>query len=338
MNKNRVFIGFIALVLVASFSCQRNPLKIDVSNVDIDLRVHRFDTVLFNIPVDSIADYVLKLEEDYGEFFDIYNRNIINIGGTNSIEYSRYLRQFLTHYVSQEANQQSKKVFTDFSDVQAKLTQAFKHYNYYFPEREIPEVYTYTAGFNQSVITAKNILGIGLDKYLGEKCESYDRLGLEMYRRVNMNREMIPSDCMMAWAYAEFAYNDSIDNLLSNMIYKGKVKYFVDAMMPDEPENLKMGFTTDQLKRCKSNESAMWTYFVENKLLFSTDMMEFRRYTDVGPFTSTFTKESPAQTGVWMGWQIVKSYMKNNTGETLMQLMQEDDCLKILNLSRYNPA
>lgn len=337
MNKRRVFAGLLFVLFVSLISCQKKTLKVDVSDLEVDLTIHRFDTLLFSIPIDSIEDHVLQIEADYPEFFDIYNRNIINIGGTNTSTYVKFLRQFLTHYVTQEAYQQSQEVFNDFSEAEAKLTQAFKHYKYYFPENTIPEIYTYTAGFNQSIITAENIIGIGLDKYLGQKCESYDKLGLEWYRKVNMHKDKIPSDAMMAWAYAEFAYNDSIDNLLSNMIYKGKVKYFVDAMMPDESEHLKMGFTPEQLKWCKENDASMWTFFIENKLLFSTDIMEFRRYTEAGPFTSAFSKESPARTGVWIGWQIVKAYMENNPEITLPQLMEEDDYLKILNLSKYNP-
>jgi uncharacterized protein YjaZ len=72
-------------------------------------------------------------------------------------------------------------------------------------------------------------------------------------------------------------------------------------------------------------------------MLFSSDRMNLVRFINPAPFTTPFGQKSPGKTGVWMGWQIVKSYMKKNPGSTVQGLMAEQDCHKILNESGYAP-
>jgi hypothetical protein len=40
---------------------------------------------------------------------------------------------------------------------------------------------------------------------------------------------------------------------------------------------------------------------------------------------------------MWVGWQIIKSYMKNNKDATLEKLMAEPDAQRILSKSKYRP-
>ena len=113
--------------------------------------------------------------------------------------------------------------------------------------------------------------------------------------------------------------------------------YFLDCVFPDESDYLKIGFLPEKIKWCKDHENGMWTYLIENKLLFTIDHMNIRRFTGPGPFTASFTQESPGKAGVWIGWQIVRRYMKKNPQVSLSSLMKDNDYQKILNLSGYSP-
>jgi len=151
-----------------------------------------------------------------------------------------------------------------------------------------------------------------------------------------MKKEKIVPDVITALAIAEFPYNDSLDNVLNRMIYNGKIMYFLDQILPETHDSVKISYTPTQLEWCTQSESEMWTFLVENKILFKSDYMEIKRYFDDGPFTASFPRQSPARTGIWLGWQIVRSYMKNNT-VSLNELMLDKDYQKILNLSKYRP-
>ncbi len=102
-------------------------------------------------------------------------------------------------------------------------------------------------------------------------------------------------------------------------------------------EHFKMGFTEDQMKWCRNNEKQMWTYLVEEKLLFSTDQMTIRKLTEDAPSTQFFTAESPGRAAVWQGLQIIRAFADRNPHLTLSQIMSQRDYQEVLRLSKYNP-
>jgi hypothetical protein len=60
-------------------------------------------------------------------------------------------------------------------------------------------------------------------------------------------------------------------------------------------------------------------------------------FTNDGPFTGSISKECPPRIAMWIGWQIVKSYMDHNEQVSLEELMNEKDAQKILSKSKYKP-
>jgi hypothetical protein len=223
------------------------------------------------------------------------------------------------------------------NELSDQLTAAFSNYKEYFPEKRIPHIYSCISGWNQSVVTSDTILAIALDKYLGRHCDFYERLQFEHYMRYTMQREYIVPDCMKAWGYTTFEFRDSANCLLNNILYEGKIAYFINKMIPEAHDTIIFGFTPAQLKWCTNNSEQMWTYLVEHKLLFSTNNLTIRKLVYPAPFTSYFTQESPGRAAVWLGYKIVNAYMKHNVDVSLSQLMQETDYQKILRMSNFKP-
>jgi hypothetical protein len=332
-----LFSVLSAVLLLAFPSCRKAAYRTDIAGMELEVVIHRFEQDLFAVDFDSIGAAVPGFYARYGEFFDLFNHRIINIGSARQVTYPDYLRSFLTDYLNHQVFKEVMKVFPDLGWLEQRLSDAFKRYIRHFPDRDVPEIYSFVSRFNQSIVTAENILGIGLDNYLGTDCEFYPRLGLHRYQISRMHPGKIASDCMMGWAMSEFEYNDSVDNVLSNMIYHGKMACFTKWMLPGEADSVIMGFSAGQMNFCRNNEARMWEYLVENKSLFETDRLSIQKFTGSGPFTRDFTRESPARAAVWLGWCIVEDYLRRNPEVTLEDLMTDDDYQKILTLSRYDP-
>ena len=133
---------------------------------------------------------------------------------------------------------------------------------------------------------------------------------------------------------------DQDRSLLAKMIYNGKILYFMEQVLPETtPDSVKIGYTAQQLAWCKTFEPEIWAYFMENNLLYNTDYSKIQVYLSDGPFTPGIgeKRESAPKLGVWIGWQIVKQYMKQHPDVTLNQLMAEKDAQKILSDSKYKP-
>ena len=127
-------------------------------------------------------------------------------------------------------------------------------------------------------------------------------------------------------------------NLLGQMIYFGKQLYLKDLLLPEYSDADKMGYTPEQILWCQENESYMWRYFIENELLYSDDSKLKSRFIDPAPFSKFYLEidnESPGRVGAWIGWQIVRSYMKNN--EVSIDKLLKMNAKEIFEKSKYKP-
>ena len=129
---------------------------------------------------------------------------------------------------------------------------------------------------------------------------------------------------------------DKSKTLLDLMIYRGKILYFTDLVLENTPDSVKIKYTSSQLDWCIRNEANIWAFFIEKNILFSKDHETARKFLADGPFTSVFTKNSPARTGEYIGWQIVRTFMKKNPEMSFKDLIKQD-AQKILNESSYKP-
>ncbi|MBN2894026.1 MAG: hypothetical protein JXL97_19305 [Bacteroidales bacterium] len=334
MKKNTILF---AIAIITLFSCNRNEFIIDVSDIDVDLEIYRFDEQLFTIDPDEIYYEIPKIQSTYGEFFDIYNIDIIGVGMPEQKEYYENLSEFFYYCDQIGLYSEIAETFPpNNSTFEAKLADAFKHYKYYFPDKQIPAIITCVSGFNLSVFTGYGFIGISLDKYLGTNYEGYKEM-FENYMTRRMHKEMIPVDVMKAWSMAEFQFNDSINTVMTNSIYEGRIQYFLDAMLPETADTLKWGYTQIQWGWANKYEKNIWNYMVSDKVVFSNETMQIKTYTGEAPFTTPFQNNSAPRAGSFIGYKIVQDYMKNNPDITLKDLMNERDYMKIYNNSYYKP-
>ena len=245
MNGMKNIVFSLSLVLLLA-SCSRNPQKINVSNVSVDVKIRHLDSYLLKQNQDQMKAAIPVMKQWYGEFFDIFTYRMIAIGGVEQPNFPELLYSFVSDTLIRRLEQNvAQKV--DTVQLRKELVAAFKHYKYYFPEKEIPAIYTCISGFNQSVVISQNLIGVSLDKYMGVDSPFYERLGLPAYKRRNMHPVKMVPDMMQGWADAEWPKSDRDNSLLGNMIHQGKVLYFTDAMFPEMDDTLKAGFTAKQL-------------------------------------------------------------------------------------------
>ena len=144
------FLFFLSLILLL-VSCTRNPLKINVSSVAVDLKIKHLDVDLLKQKHDQVQTAIPVLKKSYGEFLDIFTYRMINIGGSDQDNFPELLYSFISDTLIRnlEVNVAEK---IDTLQLRRDLTMAFKHYRYYFPQKELPVIYTCISGFNQSVV------------------------------------------------------------------------------------------------------------------------------------------------------------------------------------------
>jgi hypothetical protein len=336
-----LFIAYLSLLLIVSTltSCKKNHYKVNTSSIRVKIEIKRLEKDLFTLNPDQVIPMVPSLKKKYDGFLQLFSL-VINTGDINETSFGDMLLRFCSDKQNNDVFALTMKRFPDVKPIEKELEGAFRHYLYYFPGKTVPSVFTCITGFNNSIIAGDSLLGIGLDRYLGADCEYYPRLSIYKYIAARMTPENIVPDCMFGWGASEWDFSTlkyTADNVLAEIIHNGKLKYFEKCMLPETSDEMIFGFTPDQMKFCRNNESQMWQYLVENNLLFSTDQLTIRKLTGEAPFTGYFTKESPGRAAIWLGFRIVESYMIKNPGTKIEEMIKNKDVQGILEKSKYSP-
>ena len=315
-------------------SCEQNSLKVDVSAVDVELQSLRFDKALFgkteNWPAKS-----KKLQSEYGEFYVNLTQMIPNIGDPKDPAHYNYLQSFAENEAILSIQSKIEEQFPNLEQEDEMLESAFKYYKYYFPKKSIPEIIYFNSAINASPVVNDNQMGIALDLFLGAEFGMYQELGFPQYLSKRMIADHLATNSLRGWLISEFP-KPSSENLLSDMIYEGKLLYLMDALFPDLADSTKIEYSKIELEWCESFEASIWAHMVENELLYETEMVERLKFLNDGPFTSGMAKESPSRVGKWLGWQIVRSFMTNNE-LSIKELVALNDAQEILRKSAYKP-
>ena len=332
MKVSKLFLFFLVIVLCV-FVFRNN--KSDTAKTKA-IKIYRFEQSLFTTDSIKIKDDILEWETELGSFFERFNQEILRTN-SQSAGYRDEILSFVYHPDMREAYDTLMKKYPNVDFLERDLADAFDRYKHHFPERKAPRVITYFTGFNFGVVTNDSILAIGLDYFLGKDCCFYKRLSFPEYMRFKNQKKFILPYCFEAIANNEFGAFDRGNDFLSQMIYKGKIMYFLDVMLPQLPKADKLRFSKKQIAWCEENERNIWAYLIDNEILFSTDVKQFNSYINYSPFAKGMSNKSPGRIAYWLGWKIVDEYMANNTSLTLEKLMQNINAQEILQQSGYKP-
>jgi hypothetical protein len=329
-----LFFASIAFVLI--FSCQNNKKKphyqVDISAIEIDkVSVGRYEEVLFNLNPFTLGQDI----KPYIDRFYVFLGEAIN-----TEEGQEQLFEYVTDPQARELYLDTREVWPVVTALENELTQAFRYYKFHFPEQDLPQVFTYVSGldFNFPVKYHENVLVIGLDLYLGHNYHLYPKVGVPAYQTFTMQPPFAVIDVMKIIGEKHLQQSVSVpESFLDFMIYEGKLRYFLDCMLPAYHDTLKIAYTSDQLNWLQKNEGRVWAYFLENEMLYSSERQTIIKFIGDAPFTAPFSRNAPPRTASFIGWQIVREFMKKNPDFSLKDLLNEKDSQKILSRSGYRP-
>jgi len=304
------------------------------------IKIIRFEQVLFDINSSNLIPELEKLSKKYPDLYPVFINGILGIR-KDPAQFKKYepeMKEFLTNKYVLGLYDSVQLKYPTLKKIEKEFDGAFDLYLKAFPKNPRPVVYSIISEFGAGTFTVgKETIGIGLDMFLGSNYRYYPSVGIPNFMLHRLDRQYILPNAMQV--LAKELTKEPVDKptLLAYMVWQGKVMYFTEQMLPKVPEDRIIGFQPAQLKWCKESETGIWGFYIEKELLYNTRTLEFSKYLDEAPYTYGMPPESPGRVAVWSGWQIVRSYMKNNPNVTLSQLMADNDLQNIFNKSGYKP-
>jgi hypothetical protein len=232
----------------------------------------------------------------------------------------------------------TKKVFGDLSALEKEFEEAFSNMKAYYPDFKPPKIKAVVSGLmDNDLLVSDSLIIVSLDFYLGPTArfrpQVYD------YQLRKFEPEDIVPACMLIYGIGEqLNKTDLADKtVLADMIAYGKSFYFAKHMIPCVPDSTLIWYTAEEINGARKNHHLIWARFIQDKVIYSTSSIEKRNYLGERPVTIQVGEKCPGRIGQWIGWQIVKDYMKAHPETTLPELMQMSDAQKIFRESRYKP-
>ena len=398
-----------------------------------EISVLRYDKLLNEYVRSNSFSAMQKLTMDYRQPTKILIEDVLAIGTVKDDTIFQRLQKFYSDTTLVRLVSDVEAKFPNLDEVEKGLNKGFRKLKKEVPGTKVPFVYSQISAFNESIILVDTLLGISLDKYMGEDYPLYKRFYYD-YQCRSMRPERIVPDCFVfylldrygmsyhegtclidlmmhsgkinyvvqhllgydnigdaigysdeenAWCkknekaiWEHICSNDHLHArdpmiyydyqcrsmrperivpdcfvfylldrygmsyhegtcLIDLMMHSGKINYVVQHLLGYDNIGDAIGYSDEENAWCKKNEKAIWEHICSNDHLHARDPMIIRYYMKPAPAVEMLGGQAPASVGIWIGAQIVSSYMKKHKDMKLKDLLEFTDYHEMLNQSDY---
>lgn len=328
----------LALALLAG--CHSGGNIPDVSGIKVTLQVKRFDKDLFALDSNRLPGEWPSLVAKYPSFAPVFLSNVLGLGpaaDSPAVAYAE-LRHFLTQ--NQVLKDSVFQKFGNFDPFRKELEEDFRYVKYYYPAYAIPVIIPFISNFGGREVYSQDGLAISLDFYMGANFSYYQIPEVQEIYPVFVSRrfspEYLPVNCMAAIVDDMYPTGNDTANLMAQIIDRGKRLYLLDKFLPRTADTLKIGYTGKQYAWCKANEGLIWSFLVQQNVLYTIDPDKIKTYMGDAPTTQTMPDQSPGSIGSFVGWQIVRKYISRK-GDPGPKALMEVPVKDMLAEAQYNP-
>lgn len=312
------------------------PETPDVSGIKVAANIRRLDRDMFSLDTSRFLEGYAQLATKYPVALPFFAAEIAYIPESKMTPETA-VREFITAPQVRKLNDSCQVAFPDLEKFQDEVTSLMQFYKYYFPQqKELVTVTAVTEFVGDAFMVDDTTMMIGLDFYLGENFQGYNPSLFPQYLR----RQFTKENMIVKYGFALSNYlvaPPKTEQILDHMIRNGKVLYIMDCLLPSVPDSIKLNYSKADLEGAIFNEQETWARLLDMKVLYEPLSPRNMKIVTAGPSTDNVFRESPGQIGNWIGWQIVKSYMKRNPDLTLKDLAQQDDAQAFLEKAKYKP-
>lgn len=319
------YILIIILSLFVLSACRDDRQK-DFFLSENGVKIHRYDRLQFEASALNSFTSLQKMNTNYPHATKLLIEDVLALGSVDDEKINDRLCAYYsdTSLVNLMLDVEDK--YKDLSRFEKELTKGFVFLKKRIPSIPIPAVYSQISALNQSIVVADSLIGISLDKYMGEDYPMYKRFYYD-YQRRTMNPERIVPDCISFYLLSlyPFPWERAHRTLFDVIMYRGKIAWITEkALGAGELGERLLGYDKQQLAWCSNNKKQFLDWVRKSNHLESTDPMIIRSYIQSIP--NPFLNENvPPMIGVWLGMQYIDAYMRNNPEVSYEELLKNTD-------------
>ncbi len=352
------FSLWMTATLLMVWGCSSQP-EVDISNIDFELDFKRADQQMYACAqalhdqpqMDPFEAYETFLKEDRDFYLALLGIEHIDLQQTDGqlLADSLIINNICPLLADSSMYQlldTIQRAFPSTYDLKSQIAAPIKRLIYHFTldSLEIPSFRTYANGYipdgtTQSVDQLQilpGFIGIGLHYFLGEGFQYYPR-DVPQYVRTQFQPEYI--DVVLVSALSEGMVSPIVvqkqPTLLDKIIQAGIKQYFMDQLLPQTPDSLKLFYSQSHMEFAEEYEAFLYKDVIDH--LYDIDFVVHRDYLGNKPYSTHISEDAPPRVGQFIGWKIVHAYMKRNPDITLPQLCRMRNYSLIFKEAKYRP-
>lgn len=192
----RCFYIFMFLLMMALIGCQLQMRPSDEQQKQDEALLARYDRVesLYLTLADFAALHQMRTE--YPQQTRTLIEHVLQLGPVDDPDINNRLLLFFQDSTLQAIIDDVARQYKHTELLEKQLADAFRRLAKMLPGMKIPHLYTQIGSLDQSIVVSDTLVGISLDKYLGEDYPAYLRYGYTAEQRHMMTREYIVPDCL----------------------------------------------------------------------------------------------------------------------------------------------
>lgn len=342
---NRRLILLLLCTMIAS-SCSKRETQSDKTlfgdnkTEEEQISIHRFEQALFAPSKQTTEQHLLSIEQDFKPMF---------AASLSDKQYMAVVKAFVEDAEMKKVYNIVKRCYPDMKFLETALAQALPKIRKIRQDTCKTNIYTliigpaeYSFAYQNRILVYPAFSTISIDAYCMDSLSEHPYYkSMPKYLQTCLTKDNIAPDYIRTYLQ-EITFKDiPLQNqnpdatLLDCIIDDGKYSYAVAALLPKTPLHNILRYTEEQQKWIEDNEYNIWSYIIQNKLLYNKDRTKYLSLIAEGPTTKGIA-DSPSRIGNYIGYKIVQAYMEKNP-ITLDSLFRTSKSELILKESEYKP-
>ena len=325
------FVFFLVFFFISA--CSSN--KCDISSyklIEKEISVNNYiDSIKNTNNQSAFIQFLHKNSKTLYPFFDVKETDIIDREKYIGEIYSNLIDNI--YYDSLYNDVMS--TFYNIEKIIDEINYAFYLYNKNSNEKLVPDINILVSGFFHDIEVDKQNITIGIEYFLN-KNNKFKPSDLPSYVLDRYTPEYLSSTVLSTFLSQFNIYDQNDQSMINEMIAFGKLYYIISEILPCVNKNIILGYNIEDYNRIQENEAFIYSFFIQNELLFNQKREIKKKYLDERPRTFEISSQIPGRIGRWLGYQIVSSFMVSSK-YNYEELLLESDYSKIFYNSNYKP-
>ena len=227
----RIVLTFISAILLLT-SCDfklRSNYFLDADETKVEIL--RFDRLQSRYLTTGDFSALQQMETDYPMETRALIENVLRIGEVNDPNINK---RFLTYFQDSTLQVMINDVqaeFANMDDLNQQVNDGFEQLQKEVPGLEVPRVYTQIGALDESIVVGNDMIGISLDKYMGENYPLYQK-HYTLQQRKSMTREFIVPDCIFFYLLSVYPLiNFEQRTQVERDMYIGKMMWVCNRLL-----------------------------------------------------------------------------------------------------------